>query len=1010
VIVAIKPIDELKKALETPGQVIAVVAAGFALNSLKSDTPEHARGSWQALILDALKQCELSNKIPILAVDKLGTPKTRPWTELMQDNVNSGDLTMMLSAAQSIREKLGEGDFASWLASSVGGLKNALRDPPEAILALHALGVPIITTNYDDLIEYVTKRQPITWQDSSAVDRTLRGDTNHVLHIHGYFERPESVILTLDDYSRVKSDAHTQAVMRAMVSNKTYLFIGCGGTLDDPNFELMLSWFREAFANLPYKHFRLELKHNVASVQASHPDAERIQVLEYGTDYDDLAGFLRSLAPITSTPAVADTPATTPALSSWKPLEQPDARFGGQDKLNALVTALLETNLQPVLVQGLAGIGKSNLCEHGLNNEAVGARFGTRRAFVRCDAATNRENLVAQIASEIAVQPGPNLEPRVLAELEREPCVIVLDNLETPWLAETLPVERLLKTLSGLNGVALVGGVRGGSRPVGLRWVSIQPETLVPEDAKALFLEFSERHFESDPNLDELLGRLDGLPLAIKLLALRAQGDPDLSGLLRRYDAKRSDSLHQGVEKARSLPVSLELSFESFRMSDTARAGASVLAMLPDGVLHSDLNDVLEDGDEVAHTLRTVGLAFDREGRLRMLAPVREHVSLAHPSGGVALERAVQFYCDLILVYGPHVGRLGGARAVERLGPEFANASEMVLRALEVDEKLAVRAATHFSDFCAWTGLEAMQVMIKVLETTSDHVSVQDLIQKLGEIALQRSNHEVARDRFNQALTLYKQVGDVMGEANCIQGLGQIALERTDHAVARDRFKQALTLFQLTGDVMGEANCIQRLGQIAMELSDQETAWLFFKQALPLHKRVENILGEANCIQGLGDIEFRRSNLEVARLLFEGALSLYKHIGIVLGEANCIQGLGNIALERTDQETAQLFFEQALPLHKRVGDVLGEANCIQGLGDVALKRTDRDSARIKYFQALELFTRIPERFSMGKTNLFLSKIARDNTEYEHHIAEARRLWLSINRPDLIEEFLPPPSP
>jgi hypothetical protein len=54
--------------------------------------------------------------------------------------------------------------------------------------------------------------------------------------------------------------------------------------------------------------------------------------------------------------------------------------------------------------------------------------------------------------------------------------------------------------------------------------------------------------------------------------------------------------------------------------------------------------------------------------------------------------------------------------------------------------------------------------------------------------------------------------------------------------------------------------------------------------------------------------------------------------------------------------------------------------------------------------ALKLYGRIPEPYSMGRSHLRLAR-ATKGKDKAHHLAEVRRLWLSIGRADLVAEWL-----
>jgi len=183
-------------------------------------------------------------------------------------------------------------------------------------------------------------------------------------------------------------------------------------------------------------------------------------------------------------------------------------------------------------------------------------------------------------------------------------------------------------------------------------------------------------------------------------------------------------------------------------------------------------------------------------------------------------------------------------------------------------------------------------------------------------------------------------MSDLLGEANCIQKLGDIALLRSDHETAQARYEEAQPLFRTMGSWNGEANCIQSLGDIALRRSDHETACARYEEAQSLYQKAGDLLGVANCIKSLGDIALRRSDPETARARYEEAQPLYRKLGDLLGEANCIKSLGDIAARRADHDTAcmgeaESLYRNALALYERIVEPYSIGRAHYGLACLA---------------------------------------------------------------------------
>jgi tetratricopeptide (TPR) repeat protein len=946
-------VEDLRKEI-AKGRVLAIVGAGVSIGATKNAST----ASWTGLLENGVDRC--------VAVAQ---PLPAGWADRVRAEIHSGDMDDLLSAAEKISSKLGfpkGGNYRTWLREAVGTLH---AKELSVLEALRDLGIPLATTNYDGLLEEVTDLPAVTWREGAKVERVIRGDGKGILHIHGYWDEPESVIMGTTSYEGIRRDAHAQNVLRTLRTVQTLLFIGCGEGLSDPNMGGLLQWSREIFAGSEYPHYRLCRDSEAPDLRNRHPQEERIVVLPYGPHHSDLASFLQSLSPsIVSEPEKKKE--KEPLSEKRAPRLPPAPRcFGRADQVEDLVATLCAHPPPPTPILGPPGVGKTTITLTALHDHRVVEKYGARRYFVRCDGAKSRDALVGEIITALGVEAGPNLEELVFLDLERAPAVLALDNAETPWEADTVAVEDFLTQLTAIPGLALVASLRGEQRPFGPTWrEAIRVVPLDLDSARTTFLAVAGEKYRSDPNLNRLLEAVDRLPLAVTLLAYQAEGLSDLSGVWKRWQDKRTAILRRGDGKERlsNLGVSLELSIQGPRMTEPARRLLSLLGVLPDGIASEDLNAVLpEEGENAAVTLRKVGFAIAGDTRLRVLAPVREHAGSQHPPEPEDLSLVINYYLNLAEL-GERAGAEGGKEAIERLTPETGNLESIVLRGLSgadpVPSIYAVRALSEF-----------------------------DGLTRLDIIGLLKRARDVAR-----------QIEEEELEADCLYGLGRLALRGSEHDEARERFQEALPLYQHVGSLLGQANCIKGLGDIAKRRSDHDAARVKLQEALILYQRVGSLLGQANCIKGIGDIAIRQLDYTAARVKLQEALILYERLSDLLGQANCIHELGFIALRCSEHDAAREKFREALTLHQRGGSLLGQANCIQGIGDIAFRRSEHDAAREKFQEAVDLYEKVSDPYSIGWARVRLARIASTSEEKQQHVQAAREAWTRIKQPDLVE--------
>jgi tetratricopeptide (TPR) repeat protein len=550
----------------------------------------------------------------------------------------------------------------------------------------------------------------------------------------------------------------------------------------------------------------------------------------------------------------AKSPAPEPVVVP-SPLPPNPRMIGREDRLEELVKAILEQG-RPIVVPGGLGMGKTTLALAAAHDSRVVARFGkARRFFVNLEPAPNAEGALTRLATDLGLPASgaaSEVEAKIAAACAGQPTLAILDNLETPWDKDTAATEALLGRLAAIDGLRLVITVRGeppklpGAGARTLRDV----EQLQDADGRALFLRHAGDHFAADPALPGLLSALDGHPLSIELLAANAQGKPDLKGLAADWSHRRADLLRHGAgdDRKTSLRASVDLSLAALDPPSSPHRLIRLMALLPDGMSDADSRTILNDGEPTreergaAARLETARLANRPDGRWRLLAPIRETLLADVPPEAEDRTRLVKVFLRRAAL-GDYAGTDKWNEVREELIAEAGNLDSMIGIAAKAPESLdgLSSAVTGLRELHRLTGLAScvsVPAVAKRLHEAGDLLGEADCITSLGDIALRRSDHDGARQRYEEALPLYRKVGAVPGEANCIKGLGNIALRRSDDDGARQRYEAALPLFQKVGDLQGEANCILRLGDLDESEGEIALACGRWREALALYARI----------------------------------------------------------------------------------------------------------------------------------------------------------------------------
>lgn len=717
---------------------------------------------------------------------------------------------------------------------------------------------------------------------------------------------------------------------------------------------------------------RAEVKRIVTALAAAQAIATYAQAVELLAALDELPAIFSALewAAPPLTRLDRDSPLATAGSSGPAPARRHNlpavtTRLIGRERETTLVSSLLAGgDSRLVTLTGPGGTGKTRL------SLAVAARtldsFAGGCWFVPLAPLTDPLLVVPAIAAALGVKPsatGPLLAA-VLDWLRDRTVLLVLDNFEQLLPAGAQLVNDLL---AGAAGLTILVTSRTLLRVYG-EYEFVVPSLALPDprqlpdlpqvaaySAVALFVARAGAvrggfalTAANAPVVVELCSRVDGLPLAIELVAAQTRrfAPADLLARLEQRlplppgPVSARDPRHQTMRQAVAWSVDL--------LGPAERTVFNQFAVFVSGCSLRAASAVLETGDTtqalleglLTRSLLTQEALPDGELRFGMLETIREYaVEQAHTQADFAAVQ--QRHAAYFLAFAEEAeGYLTGpdqAQWLTCLSRDYTNLRAALTWTLEQEPKWALRLGAALWRF--WYGRETMSEgrdwLLAALQV-NPHVGPAlraAALNAAGNLVRVLADYPHAEALFTEGLALRRQIGDRAAIAGTLGNLGATAMYQGHYDQAMVSLEESLALSR----ELGINSLIPILGNLSMAAGLQGNharAVELLEECLALSQQAGNTWSIANALMSLGEQQRELGHFAQAATALHESLTLWQTLGEQTGVAHTTGMLGRLAHDQGDYAQAQAAFSESLRLAQDVGDQFAVADSLQCLGMV----------------------------------------------------------------------------
>ena len=245
--------------------------------------------------------------------------------------------------------------------------------------------------------------------------------------------------------------------------------------------------------------------------------------------------------------------------------------------------------------------------------------------------------------------------------------------------------------------------------------------------------------------------------------------------------------------------------------------------------------------------------------------------------------------------------------------------------------------------------------------------SINDKWRTAYALYLAGGYHQARHSYLKEALTLFREVGDLRHIAKCMVELARVELLNNEIKSAQERLSEATILYRqlnVKGGISGMSSVLQGYGQIAAVQGDYEQAYTYLQEGSALADengyRIDYLFARSR----LGYLALSRGNITDAHEIFIETLQSFFNDNNDIGVIFTLEGMSGLFVVVGKPEISAQLMGWADALRERVGDPrppLEQADvdkiiaaCIVKMGEVAFSDAYDEGQKMSMDQAVAL--------------------------------------------------------